>query len=611
MAAQRQYVYSALPPEYIRVLELYPGPPKAALTCRVVVQQIADKPYEAVSYTWGDPTPAALIKCLDDTNEGEIGIGANLAGALAVFRLPDRRRRLWVDMLCINQTDVFERQSQVRLMGLVYSNAECVLCWLGPFNESEDGEATARLAIQFLRNVTSQPEEHLRTVHDHLHSGEDTSNTDAMILAPWRAIKELFDLKYFHRTWIIQEVGLARLARMFWGRTDVWVDWTEVAAFSSLMDAKGASIVNHFQLKSWMASHINFIWTMNAAGEPVYSFVKVLHWARVHQSTDPRDYVYALMSHPSATVNGSPLVQPDYTISTAEAYTKLAVNIIEQTKSLQVLPFVDHDTDPNSEILPSWVPDWYAVNLVAPLRTPTHAAAETDNSITIAQSGTKMVLKCRGIIVDTLRLMSDMIDPNELIVKSLENEMKKKIPFLIDHIWNRTVAVPGVPLISPEQLLNSLSFVLTGCYRNEVIAIPGDGLEQLRADFAAFILKFERLRPSNPGGFVTSLTIEDRNMIEVMAATGSAVQFIQDMTWTSMCRKVFRTASGYVGLGPRIMREGDICAVLVGTVYPMILRSCDNYFLLIGPALLYGFMNGEAEELRSNGVLIEKDFLII
>jgi hypothetical protein len=204
-----------------------------------------------------------------------------------------------------------------------------------------------------------------------------------------------------------------------------------------------------------------------------------------------------------------------------------------------------------------------------------------------------------------------MIDPRELTVKSLEKELQKKIPFLIDHIWNKTIAVPGIPPVSEGQLLSSLSFLLTGGYRNEAAATASDSLEQLKADFAAFILEFERIRPSNhPGGFVASFPAEDRNMVEGMAVTGSAAQFIQDMTWNSMCRKVFRTASGHIGLGPRIMREGDICVVLLGAVYPMVLRGCDNSFLLVGPALLHGFMNGEAEELCLNGAS-PKDFLII
>ena len=97
-AQRRHYtmsnVYTALPPRCIRVLELQPGPSDMLLACRLVVQLIADKSYEAISYVWGDPTPTATIKCIGNTHDGEIGIATNLAAALVVFRLPDRPRRI-------------------------------------------------------------------------------------------------------------------------------------------------------------------------------------------------------------------------------------------------------------------------------------------------------------------------------------------------------------------------------------------------------------------------------------------------------------------------------------------------------------------------------------
>jgi hypothetical protein len=67
-----------------------------------VVQHIGGKPYEALSYVWGDPTPVMFVKCVDKANAGALGVGASLAKALVVFRLTDRTRRIWVDALCIN-----------------------------------------------------------------------------------------------------------------------------------------------------------------------------------------------------------------------------------------------------------------------------------------------------------------------------------------------------------------------------------------------------------------------------------------------------------------------------------------------------------------------------
>src|SRR3954470_16989099 len=41
-------------------------------------------------------------------------------------------RYLWVDMVCINQGDVHERNAQIRIMGRIFESARTVFGWLGP-----------------------------------------------------------------------------------------------------------------------------------------------------------------------------------------------------------------------------------------------------------------------------------------------------------------------------------------------------------------------------------------------------------------------------------------------------------------------------------------------
>lgn len=614
------YVYKPLTSHSIRILELHPGTVNEPLLCTILTQDIndADKPYEALSYVWGDPTPVALIRCIDEASEGELRIGKGLARALLAFRFIDQTRRLWVDALCINQKDVAERQSQVRLMGYIYENAEHVLCWLGPFAEKdhEDVEARepkARLAIEFLREFNQKPDEFLQAARQELHCEDDVEDTESSLLDSWLAVKELFDIEYFHRAWIIQEVGLARHARLFWGSQDVWLDWTEVASFCFFMDNNGASVITHLDMKSWVANHINLVWARDSSGKPVHSFVEVLHWARVHRSTDPRDYVYALCSHPSATVNGTPLVQPNYSITPAQVYTELALNVIKWTNNLEILAFVDHHEEPSLLVLPTWVPDWHALNLVAPLRYPTQEAMdETKLSISFTDFEKGMILKCRGVLIDTLCAMSDMIEPSGLPVTTLEKETRKKIPFLIDHIWRKLVAETGIPLTSMTEFLAALSLILTGGFLNFSHSTSGENQASQQSDLAALILEYERIRTDDHlNGFLASLSSEENALVQKMAAQGSSHQFIQDMTWTSMCRRVFRTSKGYFGLGPRIMRKDDICVVLLGAAYPMVLRRSEDYFQLVGPALIYGFMNGEVRELCQSGILTEQEFEII
>jgi Heterokaryon incompatibility protein (HET) len=89
-----------------------------------------DKPhsYEALSYVWGFLSSSESLRC----DGKSISITPNLRDALRKLRLVDRHRALWVDQICINQSDKDEKSSQVALMDRIYRMAEQVIAWLGP-----------------------------------------------------------------------------------------------------------------------------------------------------------------------------------------------------------------------------------------------------------------------------------------------------------------------------------------------------------------------------------------------------------------------------------------------------------------------------------------------
>jgi Heterokaryon incompatibility protein (HET) len=98
-----------------------------------------DKPhsYEALSYVWGFLSSSESLRC----DGKSISITPNLRDALRKLRLVDRHRALWVDQICINQSDKDEKSSQVAL-------AEQVIAWLGP---NPDG--LRNLAYAFLVGI--------------------------------------------------------------------------------------------------------------------------------------------------------------------------------------------------------------------------------------------------------------------------------------------------------------------------------------------------------------------------------------------------------------------------------------------------------------------------
>ena len=110
--------------------------------------------YETISYVWGDPTPSHTI--LIDGRP--LKVPANTDQALRRMAFLDRTRTLWIDAVCINQTDTKERAQQVAMMGKIYSRAKRNLVYLG----EEDGmtERAAKMFEALEKEMDSQFDEH-------------------------------------------------------------------------------------------------------------------------------------------------------------------------------------------------------------------------------------------------------------------------------------------------------------------------------------------------------------------------------------------------------------------------------------------------------------------
>lgn len=89
----------------------------------------ADPPpqYETISYCWGDANkPETII-----VNGIKLPVPASAASALRCMRLPDSGREVWLDAICINQSNIEERSQQVTMMGDLYRNGIRNLIYLG------------------------------------------------------------------------------------------------------------------------------------------------------------------------------------------------------------------------------------------------------------------------------------------------------------------------------------------------------------------------------------------------------------------------------------------------------------------------------------------------
>ncbi|PQE09516.1 Heterokaryon incompatibility protein [Rutstroemia sp. NJR-2017a BBW] len=169
----------------IRLLTLLPNKNfDDDLRCEVNHTSLEDKPeFEALSYTWGNPKDVVPLLLHDQT----FHVTKNLASALRHLRYTYEPRVLWVDALCINQSDIPERNQQIPQMREIYDvgGAKRVVVWLGEVKN-------AKIAINFCERLLKEPPEFA------LLPGYDLE---------WEACYELLvEMPWWSRAWIIQEV---------------------------------------------------------------------------------------------------------------------------------------------------------------------------------------------------------------------------------------------------------------------------------------------------------------------------------------------------------------------------------------------------------------------
>jgi Heterokaryon incompatibility protein (HET) len=212
------YKYRTLDGQSIRLLRLLPGDDLETIQCSLepcTLDAVEHIDYEAISYTWGILGHSASIKL-----EGFLlPIQANLHAFLRVLQLRNTPRILWVDAICIDQNDVQDKNVQVPLMEKIYSRASKVLVWLGPHRDGSE------LVFDFCNQSERPPPGHelyspTKATHDieGMRSGDVISD----------AIEALFYREYWQRSWIIQEVLLARRLTIHCGNSNT--SWESLVA---------------------------------------------------------------------------------------------------------------------------------------------------------------------------------------------------------------------------------------------------------------------------------------------------------------------------------------------------------------------------------------------
>jgi Heterokaryon incompatibility protein (HET) len=331
-------------------------------------------------------------------------VSRTLYSALLRLRHLDADKLYWIDALCINQRDIQEKEIQVRAMEKIYSRADKVIVWLGR------PRVATQAWIYFIQNLppvptgtyekaSKRPQKHGFTEADveraklygtitndmgglssyvypfteqdfHRAKGYDMQCEKY----PWHLWREgvpgLDDLKgifwhffheqWFQRSWVIQEMVVAKSLLFVWGPHTISEDlMLRCVLWQNTQNAirhagQPTDMIHIFEARQQYskAGHISLFESVNLirnrkAKEPVDKVFSALGMTEINSNQTIEDA-------PAAASNNTNSLEVDYRRSFVEVFTQCTSYLI-RTSGAQVLSLVGSKHSP---ALPSWVPDY-------------------------------------------------------------------------------------------------------------------------------------------------------------------------------------------------------------------------------------------------------------
>jgi hypothetical protein len=240
-----EYTTLTDPAGEVRLLRLHDSPTEYCLD--VFPLNESCPPFAAISYTWGDSRISVPIRI-----NGRSFLVRKAAWDL-LKELPSldmdcdlRPEFIWIDSICINQSNTTERNHQVRLMRKIYSSATVVLVWLGRPTAKSDlaMDSLASLTHRLLGKSTKKTSRVLSQSRvfygqnpnkiGYSYQGDPDALRMVLDAKIGDAIFSLFSRVYWRRIWIIQEVLLAREIRIVCGPR--CMNWNKLNSFFGGME---------------------------------------------------------------------------------------------------------------------------------------------------------------------------------------------------------------------------------------------------------------------------------------------------------------------------------------------------------------------------------------
>ncbi|CAG9994502.1 unnamed protein product [Clonostachys byssicola] len=635
MAVDAAYKYTAIAaPKTIRLIRISPGIETDPVRFSLETSPLESAPdYEAISYCWGTDQDQHQVEC----NGKPLSMHKSLFGGLSYFRFPDKTRVLWADAVCINQADPVEKSSQVLLMPHIYSQATRVLVWLGAATDPDLGFVPSHTNETILQGLEMLPSFDFEDAAD-MAAKTQAISYDALRLRAegkpnlldhdWAPLVALLRRPWFRRKWVVQEVALAKDARLYVGG-GVEIQWLDIARLAFSMDSLGLDKPWRLKLEKPTLDSDDEKPDPGKGGavefRPVYvtfSLISSMYMVQIYRQhatlvdgvmttkyfdcTDPRDHVFSLLGLGAIGAT----IRPDYEASVSEVFRRFAVSMMIEGNSLKLLSLAPDKAlfevpgVQRLEDLPTWVPDLRLMraDVMASFTVrPQGFFAGGHGNPVLSVSDDERLLHCQGLFVD---------NPQKFATPLVEM-LLEDIPELRTS-WE-TASDP-----SPERRERRFIRWLESAYQT---AFGNDRACDLQPDTVNSFSRTmscgtdplrNRLSPeqvTTVWDFIQWKLDPDANKDE---ATKRESMNYSSTTRDSLLLLTFGakfcvTEAGRFGQVPLDSKLGDRICVLTGGEVPFAVRPTGSgTYTLLGECYVDGIMDGEAlEEASSRGMPLE------
>jgi hypothetical protein len=287
----------------IRLLILLPGSLDDPIRCEIVHVNLEDDPeFDAVSYTWATEYGDDRLSRTVNISNGSyyLPVTINCEAALRQLRRPGSRRKLWIDALCIDQSNISERNHQVGFMDLIYSKALCV-----------------RICIQDETRIPVPID--YEDLFSHIKEGvAKDSHIDQL--------RHFFSLRYFRRAWVIQEVALARTACLL-------VNNHSLLLSATVLENMRSSFQSYvFRIPGPLLWDPEFSEIGSRSKTDIF---RCLYATSESETTDSRDKVYATLALMEPLARS--FIPVDYSLDIASVHANVLIAIVATRRDLDVI----------------------------------------------------------------------------------------------------------------------------------------------------------------------------------------------------------------------------------------------------------------------------------